>query len=885
MAVTAIKIIDGEKMPVPSYSREDSLTSSIKDLFVFKPTVGDLMIKNNLTGEINRYTFNEIVKDISLTVGTKIEPTDITIPQTDIYGKDYIIYMNDNGTLTVSYNCQRVGFVVRKIGGRTLMTTDQPEPNKNCMYTIYSLPKEDVPLDIGFVNSFRYTYNGFSFGSSFGSLNKERLVSLHFRSSISVELSAGSYTVYTAKWDYLRDNPKSDEILIEVTKTLEKPTLSVEYNELTSKAIISWNEIDGAKKYIVKRNGSIVTSTNLLNYETNIIGNYEVIATNDDNDYLLDSEPTNINIEKQWEIDTPNPLLVMDSIIWNNVDNAIGYKIYKDGRDITPNGIVMDTKFKIIGYGYYKIQAIPNPNSLYEDSELSNAIEYEKIEIIFYKNSSETNRLDKTEYLVKVFSLNGVLRGATSITNPVIQIEMFQVPDCNYCYIPVFNRYYYIDDIISVRTRLWELSMSVDPLMSYKDKVLKVSALVSRNEEDYNLFINDPLIPVTTEPNVVTSKLAENIFGNLTSTSRCFVMTFAGYNESNSKLGIGPFLGSAVNKTYFMNIGELKSVLSEVYNTDFWSNVGNLFGGDPTEGIINIREYPFDFDELLDKSDYTDVQEIEVPFGKNLSITNARKLKTNKNIFFVVDDLNTGNVDSMEDLPPFCNYQLYIPFYGFIDLPPSFIGVDFGISWHISLRDGVVFITLARGGQNIEMVLEATIGMEIPLTRSGAAQRISAYANTAMKLVGGAISGGAGLGAMYAGLSEKVSEGSASNYVASAQFGSALVSTGIDTFTAGLSGALKVKPNAPSTNIGQSYSGFFIDDYIILVKSKPETVTNRTNKNYRHLFGLPNNNFYKLKDVHGYTICNTFHLDGFDVAFESELQGISIALKSGIILP
>lgn len=102
-----------------------------------------------------------------------------------------------------------------------------------------------------------------------------------------------------------------------------------------------------------------------------------------------------------------------------------------------------------------------------------------------YKNTAESIRLDKTDYLTKVTTMTGTLRNSTSITNISLTIEYNRVIDFNYLYIDELKRYYYVDDIISVRNNVWELICSVDVLMSYKDDILKLSGFIDRNENLY----------------------------------------------------------------------------------------------------------------------------------------------------------------------------------------------------------------------------------------------------------------------------------------------------------------------------------------------------------------------------------------------------------------
>lgn len=104
------------------------------------------------------------------------------------------------------------------------------------------------------------------------------------------------------------------------------------------------------------------------------------------------------------------------------------------------------------------------------------------IELRFYNNIAEFNRVDKTNYLTEVTSLYGVLKEPVSITEPVISIEYELLPHFNYVYIPEFNRYYFIDDYVIDVNNIYILKLSIDVLMSYKQGILGTSAFITRTE-------------------------------------------------------------------------------------------------------------------------------------------------------------------------------------------------------------------------------------------------------------------------------------------------------------------------------------------------------------------------------------------------------------------
>lgn len=106
------------------------------------------------------------------------------------------------------------------------------------------------------------------------------------------------------------------------------------------------------------------------------------------------------------------------------------------------------------------------------------------MEVKLYYNSSD-NRSIKKE-ISNEHSFSGTLRQETSIINPEITITSLDPLRYNYCYIPVFQRYYYINNIESVRNNVWKLVMQVDPLMSFKKDILSLKAVVSKQSSADN---------------------------------------------------------------------------------------------------------------------------------------------------------------------------------------------------------------------------------------------------------------------------------------------------------------------------------------------------------------------------------------------------------------
>ena len=100
--------------------------------------------------------------------------------------------------------------------------------------------------------------------------------------------------------------------------------------------------------------------------------------------------------------------------------------------------------------------------------------------IILYDNKSPKNKIGKT--LVNANNITGTLRGETSTSNIQMLLNIVDLNPYNYMYIADFNKYYFITNIISVRTGLWLVSALIDVLESYKNEILQLNVILSDTE-------------------------------------------------------------------------------------------------------------------------------------------------------------------------------------------------------------------------------------------------------------------------------------------------------------------------------------------------------------------------------------------------------------------
>lgn len=148
-------------------------------------------------------------------------------------------------------------------------------------------------------------------------------------------------------------------------------------------------------------------------------------------------------------------------------------------------------------------------------------------DIILMQMLDEKNKVSKNPTAVATYT--GTLKEASSIIDPVVTVQgdVSGAVKCNYLSIPKFGRFYFITNIRSLAENLFEISAHVDVLYSFKDDILKNSAIVRRQEHKWNLYLNDGAFRTYQNPEIATQVFPNSFVGE------SFVLAVAG-NADNA---------------------------------------------------------------------------------------------------------------------------------------------------------------------------------------------------------------------------------------------------------------------------------------------------------------------------------------------------------------
>ena len=148
------------------------------------------------------------------------------------------------------------------------------------------------------------------------------------------------------------------------------------------------------------------------------------------------------------------------------------------------------------------------------------------VNITLYKTTDDIKTVNKT--LTDGLTLNADITGGCDIISPVLKIATKNnITSYNYCYIPAWNRYYYINNITASQQRLI-VECSVDVLMSWRNEIDNMDVIVERSENVYNLYLPDEKFKLYNYPLIQTRKFTPTTTTQFNMNTMQFVLACAG---------------------------------------------------------------------------------------------------------------------------------------------------------------------------------------------------------------------------------------------------------------------------------------------------------------------------------------------------------------------
>lgn len=114
------------------------------------------------------------------------------------------------------------------------------------------------------------------------------------------------------------------------------------------------------------------------------------------------------------------------------------------------------------------------------------------MEIILYTNNSNYEVADKDLTLVGTYEFLD-FKDDNSVESPHVRMDFDALPEFNYAYLSVYDRYYFVSTITKEENGLFTIYLLDDVRMNFKSWYRQCEGIIGRQEHLYNLYQTDEM--------------------------------------------------------------------------------------------------------------------------------------------------------------------------------------------------------------------------------------------------------------------------------------------------------------------------------------------------------------------------------------------------------
>lgn len=297
------------------------------------------------------------------------------------------------------------------------------------------------------------------------------------------------------------------------------------------------------------------------------------------------------------------------------------------------------------------------------------------MEIIFYYHRKKIN---STALPIQGTFKNCSIKDVSSIINPYIEISenLAAAPPWNYCYIPAYNRYYWIIEWTWERG-FWSAELSVDVLASYRENILDSTLYVLRSSSNYDGNIIDKLYPTKIDNELIRVPLPQPWSVDVIPTNGTFVIGVIAPS--------GGYFGSmnyyAMSRDGYSKLCDYLSTQAvttdEGFNEDDCSLALQKALVDPFQYIKSCKWIPLAYND----TNFKGVNRTKIPIYQwSIDVGACTQLvKCYGSVEFNIDirrHPQTNERGMFVNYEPYTNINMFLPPFGTFPLDTTYTGIN-----------------------------------------------------------------------------------------------------------------------------------------------------------------------------------------------------------------
>lgn len=334
-----------------------------------------------------------------------------------------------------------------------------------------------------------------------------------------------------------------------------------------------------------------------------------------------------------------------------------------------------------------------------------------------------------------------------SITSPSIKFHFADNSETasaikkNYCYIPAFNRYYFINDWESAQN-CWIAHCAVDVLATYKNTIGESAQYVTRSAYKSDGAILDTIYPTTGDIDIVEKK-------------QYLQSTTANYNTGCYVLSVINAAPQGIGSVchYIANVAGIRQVMSELFDTVDWLNLdANEISEELGKALINPMQYivsckmiPAVFNgDMVSHDNFAKPRYINIGFWslknehESLIIQPTKTTIKETVKIAITKHPQKSERGSYLQLAPYTRYSLFLPYYGKITIDPAYLvnSSHIQINAEVDLTTGDCLYTITNGGSDPKTISKISTNVAVDIKLAQLTTDVWGTATSAINMAG-----------------------------------------------------------------------------------------------------------------------------------------------------
>lgn len=311
------------------------------------------------------------------------------------------------------------------------------------------------------------------------------------------------------------------------------------------------------------------------------------------------------------------------------------------------------------------------------------------MQINLYKSFSKRKNSTKQPATTPT-TKNVTCKQPTSVTNPTFLLSGYDNA-YNYLYVPVWGRYYFIDEVVLVHDDLFEIHCSTDVLATFKSWIGLYNCFVERTSDStkYNTDLLDSALS-SEDGSEVFASATTNLFGN--NNGGCYVVRMVGTGAT----GVTTYVFNDINQ-----LGILFNPMFDDYTPEdtleALDEFVKFFICDPSKYLVGAYYSPLSY------SYYSAVgasRKINIGWYDTQQSAVAIA-QTTHNFNITIGKPSGIYSDFRRTDPRFSYYTLYLPAIGTIELSCDNVEADLHLYGSVDLLTGGIHYRLTANGSTI----------------------------------------------------------------------------------------------------------------------------------------------------------------------------------------